>query len=456
MDAYHKLRSDLEVSRQTHSGKTFYVIKDPVSERFFRLREPEYFLAEALDGRTSTEQVLEKFEQRFGLKITPEQLDKFIDALRQKGFLYSKSAEYQLSRASQVESKRSFIDKILYLKLKAFNPDRFLQWLYRWFKFTLSTPAVIISSLIIVVGALQVKASASLMPTNVYQIFSLSSIPLLILSIFMVVSLHELAHSIVCRHYGGKVSEMGFLLLYFQICFYCNLSDSYMFEKKSQRIKTILAGIYFQAFLGAASLLLWRIIKTGNTVSDFLFLTASVAIVTLLFNLNPLLKLDGYYLLVDIVEIPNLRSKAFNYLKQILRHVFIEPVEKLAEYTRRERNIFMVYSVLAILYSLILFFWIGSFLYNLLTDKWGGVGFLLFLSLMVVIFNEPIRNSFRSITNRSERQGVSVPKSIRFYIWMAVLAVIVALLFLFPVDLKINAPMTIEPLEKFTIKRTGT
>ena len=447
-----KLRQDLVVNRQEQRGDIVYYIKDPITDRFFRLREPEYFLAKSLDGISDIEEILERFKKRFQIEISEEQYRKFIGMLEQKYFLESAVSEYTVSRKSESGGKRSFIDRILYVKLKAFNPSGFLEWLYKRFRFTLSLPFIVISGLIIIAGLMQAWSLADRMPYNIYQVFGLSSIPVILIAIFAVVALHELAHSVVCRHYGGKVNEMGFLLLYFQVCFYCNLSDSYMFDKKYKKILTILAGMYFQAFLGAVTLLLWRILKTGTIISDLLFLTASISLLTLLFNLNPLLKLDGYYLLTDLVDIPNLRSKAFNYLKRGLHRMFVGPVDDLIPVDSREKRIYLIYAILAIVYSVILFSFLGSILYKLLVGKWAGAGFLLFLAIIVVIFNEPIRKAFGVFGKIFKGQGMSVPKSIRFYIWMAVLLAVVLLAFLVPVNLKINAPLTIGPLEKFTIK----
>lgn len=451
-EKYPKLRDDLITSRQVQAGQTVYIIKDPVTNRFFRLREPEYYLASSLDGKTSQESILQNFHDKFGIAIKAEQLDAFLKGLANKNFLETFLAEYEVSRTTAHDAEQSFLARILYIKLKAFDPANFLEWLYGKFRFTLTTPVVVISLVITIAGILQAISLSSDMPHTVYQIFGISSIPVIFVAVFIVVALHELAHAMVCRHFGGRVNEMGFLLLYFQVCFYCNLSDSYMFEKKGQRILTILAGVYMQAFIGAVSILLWRVLKTGNFVSDILFLTASIAFVTLLFNLNPLLKLDGYYLLTDIAEIPNLRQKAFGYLKSMLKTAFVKPDNYRYRFSKHERRVFLVYSLLAILYSGILFYWIGGMVYRLLVGNWGGTGFLLFLALVIVIFNEPLRKLFRLPAKAFSRQGVSMPKSKRFYIWIAILAVVVALAFLFPVDLKINAPVTIEPVEKFIIK----
>jgi putative peptide zinc metalloprotease protein len=451
-EKYPKLRDDLIISRQVQAGQTVYIVKDPVTNRFFRLRDPEYFLASSLDGKTSSDTILQNFREHFGIDIKAEQLDAFVKALGNKNFLETFQAEYEVSRPIAYETEQSFLARILYIKLKAFDPANFLEWLYGKFRFLLSPPVVVISLIITVAGFLQAIAISSEMPHTVYQIFRLSSIPVIIIAVFVVVALHELAHAMVCRHFGGKVHEMGFLLLYFQVCFYCNLSDSYLFEKKSQRILTILAGIYMQAFIGAVSIILWRVLKTGNFFSDILFLTASIAFVTLLFNLNPLLKLDGYYLLTDIAEIPNLRQKAFGYLKSLLKSTFVKPDNYRYRFSRHERRVFMIYSLLAILYSAILFYWVGGMVYRMLVGNWGGFGFILFLLLVVIIFNEPLRKLIKLPARTFSRQGVSMPKSKRFYIWLTVFAALIALAFLFPVSLKINAPVTIEPLEKFIIK----
>jgi putative peptide zinc metalloprotease protein len=451
-EKYPKLRDDLIISRQEQGGQTVFFIKDPLTDRYFRLREPEYFLAGLLDGKTGREGMLAAFEAKFGLKIKPEQLEGFISGLKAKFFLESSLSEYTLSHRKKERAGRSLIDRLLYVKLKAFDPQRFLEWLYSRFRFTLSMPFIFFASIIIIAGLLQAYALAGEIPINIYHIFGLSSVPVIIIAVFLVVALHELAHSIVCRHFGGKVSEMGFLLLYFQVCFYCNLSDSYLFEKKREKILTILAGIYFQAFLGGLTLLLWRILKTGTVFSDILFITAAISLVTLLFNLNPLLKLDGYYLLTDLVEIPNLRGKAFGYLKRRLKAVFLAPDENHIKPTAREKRIYLTYSLLALLYSIVLFYFLGSILYRLLVGKWGGGGFLLFLAIVGVIFSEPIRKTIKSTGRLFTGQGVSMPKSKRFYIWNAILLILIVLAIVIPVDLKINAPLTVNPLESFVIK----
>jgi hypothetical protein len=122
---------------------------------------------------------------------------------------------------------------------------------------------------------------------------------------------HELAHGLTCKYFGGEVHEIGFLLLYFQPALYCNVSDAWLFPEKSKRLWVMLAGSWFELFLWALASITWFVTQPHTPVHDLSLVIAATSGVKTLLNFNPLLKLDGYYMLCDVLEIPNLRGKAF-------------------------------------------------------------------------------------------------------------------------------------------------
>jgi multidrug resistance efflux pump len=139
------------------------------------------------------------------------------------------------------------------------------------------------------------------------------------LALAVTTALHECAHGLTCKHFGGEVRDMGFLLMYFIPCFYCNVSDAWLFPQKWKRLWVTLAGPYCDLLLWALGLFAWRITQPGTMVHDFAWFVVSLCGMRVFFNVNPLLKLDGYYLLSDLVEIPNLRRRAREYFKAHLR-----------------------------------------------------------------------------------------------------------------------------------------
>ena len=129
-----------------------------------------------------------------------------------------------------------------------------------------------------------------------------------------VVTLHEFAHGLTCRYFGGKVRDLGFMLIYFAPALFCDVSDSWMFPKRRDRMWVTFAGGYFQLVIWGLALIVWRIVAEDTIIGQIALIIILFAGLQTLFNFNPLIKLDGYYILSDYLEIPNLRAKAFQAL----------------------------------------------------------------------------------------------------------------------------------------------
>ena len=177
---------------------------------------------------------------------------------------------------------------------------------------------------------------------------------------------------------------MGFMLLFFFPALYCNVSDTWLFPEKRKRMAVVFAGAYFELVLWAAGTVIWRL-TPPDTIPHYvaLLVMATLGLKTF-FNLNPLLKLDGYYLLSDFLEIPNLRKKAGAYVKALLRG----PFEARKEVSRRERRIFLVYGVLSGAYSIFILYFITTWVGGFLIGRYKGFGFVLFVAAVGVSVSE--------------------------------------------------------------------
>jgi hypothetical protein len=129
---------------------------------------------------------------------------------------------------------------------------------------------------------------------------------------------HKFAHGLTCKHFGGQLREMGFMLIYLQPAMYCNVSDAWLFPERAKRLWVTFSGAYLEITIWALAILLWRMAEPHTTVNTLSLLVMATSGVKTLFNLNPLIKLDGYYLLSDWLEIPNLRARAFAYVRSRL------------------------------------------------------------------------------------------------------------------------------------------
>jgi putative peptide zinc metalloprotease protein len=448
---YPKFRDDLIISRQEFEKTTYYVIKDPITNKFFRIKELEYFIARRLDGKTSPDEITRSFQDHFNTPLPLATLEKFIQNLKSFGFLEGEITERDLARLQY--QKQTFWGKILFIKLKGFDPDRLLNRLNKFTGF-LFTPAFLFFSAIIILLAFFITlANWRELGYSFGGIFKVATILKVWIAIFIVVVLHEFAHALTCKHFGGEVHEMGFLLLYFQPCFFCNVSDAYLFPEKSKKLWVTFAGAYGQVLVWAIATLLWRVTALDTALNGFIFVVVLTSGVTVLFNFNPLIKLDGYYLLTDYLEIPNLRKKAFGYLSSRLKDKFLHQEETPGGISDRAKRIYLWYGIASLIYSALLILWVFVQVTRFLVRWLGGFGFVLSLVLIFLILKGPIktaaRGTARYLSVKRKELMVSKKKAI---IYGGIIVAILIILFVVRWELKIGGPCEIKALESYTLR----
>lgn len=449
-EQYHTLRTDLVVSEQEIDGQTFFILKDPITFKFFRVRKPEYYLIRQFDGLSSYEDVARRFQEKFGLDVPPAAVEKFAEKIDSLYFFEGARAEYETSSARyKNQTKDSLFSKILFVKLKAFNPDRLLNALHRPLAFLFQPWAVGLMTLFILAGFFTYSVNFHAFRFTMIDLFSVSSILTIIVSLAAIIAIHEFAHALTCRHFGGQVREMGFLLLYFQICFYSNLSDSWLFRNKSHRLAVIWAGLFFQMVIFAAAVFGWRVTVIGTGINDFFWLSSNVCFIMLLFNVNPLIKLDGYYLLSEMTDIPNLRDRSFAYMGYLVRKAIGLSVEA-PRATGRDRRIFFVYTVFAGIYSIFLIIYTAVIVYDFLIASLGGFGFVLFLALVVLIFKTPVIRAGKFFLSR-EVVNAMITKPRNLIIGGIVTIAVIVLLFFIPMPYQVGGDVVISPFAEYNI-----
>jgi putative peptide zinc metalloprotease protein len=433
---YPKVRKDLVVSRQEASGQTAYIIKDPVTGRFFRFREEEQFIVEQLDGATPQDVVCKRVEDRFGVSCSSEIFSRFLKRLSDLGLI-----EREGPPVSQAPGRhRRVRGSVLYLRFMAFDPDRLFNRLIRKVGFFFTPHFVTFSAGIILFATGITILNWGEIWQDFQGLFRFQALFLAWLTMLSIVTAHEFAHGLACKKFGGQVHDIGFMLLYLQPAFYCNVSDAWLFPEKSRRLWVSFAGAYFELFLWAIATLLWRLTEPGTIIHfQALVVTAASGIATL-FNLNPLIKLDGYYMLSDYVEIPNLRQRAFNHMgRQIRKFVGMADPETAPEATSREKRIYLVYGLLAWAYSFLLLGWIALRFGDFMVGKYQGTGFVVFTAVFLVAF----RNQLRRIIAGFGNMTGSLMKKLPVILFLAVL---MAVLFIGRAELKVSGEFTIFPV----------
>ncbi|MEW6302833.1 MAG: HlyD family efflux transporter periplasmic adaptor subunit [Verrucomicrobiota bacterium] len=387
--SFPRLRRDLAVSRQATANGIVYVIKDPVRRQFYRFGETEHFIASQLDGSHSKDAVRQRAERQFGAQLTDEALDHFIARLQKNGLLESDTDQPKPAKpAGRLQGS------LLYLRFRLVDPNGLLDRLHRVTGFLFTKTFVVLSALCILLGAALAILNWNQIAGNVSRFYQVTAIPLLVLTIFVVITAHEFAHGLACKHFGGEVREMGFLLMYFQPAFYCNVSDAWLFPDKSKRLWVGFAGPYFELFLWSLATIAWRVTEVDTWINYVTYIVMASSGIKTLLNFNPLIKWDGYYLLSDWLELPNLRKRAFAHLGGSIKRLFGVSAPWVEQATRRERRVFLTYGLVASLFS---FSFLGitmATVGGILIEQNQPVGLALFAGLLGTRFRRKLRKLF--------------------------------------------------------------
>jgi putative peptide zinc metalloprotease protein len=446
-----KLRPDLEFRCQTTNAGQATIIKDPDSGQFFRLREAEQFIARQLDGTTSLEVLHNRIKDKFGAAIAPNALTAFINTLDQNGLLENEAG--QCARKRKPQSR--ITGNLLSLRFRLFDPNRLLAILLRHTRFFFTPQFVFLSSILILSAIVVTGSHWNEIIRDASRLYHVSTLPLLIVTVFLVMTAHEFAHGLTCKHFGGEVREMGFLLLFFQPAFYCNVSDAWLFPEKSKRLWVGFAGPFFELLLWALATLAWRLTDTETWVSYISLVVMATSGIKTLLNFNPLLKLDGYYLLSDYLDIPNLRQKSFRYLGDFLKHLggLTGPLPKAS---RRERRIYLGYGLTAWVFSLTILISMTLTIGERLIVHNQSAAFIAFTGLMGFRFRGGFSQLFSRKSGNGEHSGQLKRKSAFFnprrLLKFAIVAAVLSFLFWGRMELRVTAPIDILPLHNADVR----
>jgi putative peptide zinc metalloprotease protein len=344
-----KLRSDLEIRSEVNSG---VVVKDPITNRFFRFTPVQASVLELLDGKHDLASIAGIVTQKHQTEVSEMQLRDFAGNLQ--ALLLTDHPYCWTKLENTARRRRRAFRGILSIKIHAFNPDRLLTDLEKKLRFCFGATFSAVVWISVAIAVIISISNWESLFVSLGTLFSLYSIPLIIVVIFVVMTIHEFGHGLALKHFGGKVEEMGFMLLYFIPAFYCNVSDAWMLKKR-ERILVSLAGGYIQLFLWALATISWRLLAIETPGSLVCIVIIAVTGIQTLLNFNPLIRLDGYYLLSDYVEVPNLRAKALTYLKNKFRSLLTGTTfGNNRTLSRRERRLFFYYGSASFLFTVFL------------------------------------------------------------------------------------------------------
>jgi putative peptide zinc metalloprotease protein len=375
-----RLRPDLDVTLQKYEGRSYWVVKDPVALRYYRFKEQERFLIDAMDGSNTLDEVQKEYEKRFRPeRLTLEDLESFAHQLINAGLALNESprAGQQLyeRRNKRIRSEwMQTLTNILYIKIPIFDPDRLLTHMlkYMWWIFTPWFLAVSVAVMLAAVAlvATHFETFREKLPAY-HEFFSFKTAIYLWIALGVVKVIHEFGHGLSCKAFGGEVHEMGALFLCLSPCLYCNVSDAWTLPSKWRRIIISGAGIYVELIIAAIATFIWWNSSSQPFVHNLsLSLMVVCSVSTVVFNANPLMRYDGYFVVADWLEVPNLRDRSNRFLKNLMMEICLGVETDPEPYmTLSRKTLFVIYAVVSYVYRWVVTFSILYLMYNWLPVK---------------------------------------------------------------------------------------
>ena len=447
-------RPDLTAARHHYQGRGYWVVKEPVGLQYFRFHDEEYFILGLLDGHVSLQQIKDGFEQRFApQKITFGDLQQFIGMLHRSGLVLSNSPGQgkSLRERGRVKKNKELMGKVsnvFAVRFRGIDPEKILNALLPWFGWVFTVPALIFFAGLFLAASLllatQYDTVYAKLPTF-QQFFAADRWVILAATMAIVKVIHEFGHGLSCKKFGGECHEIGFMLLVFTPCLYCNVSDSWMLPNKWKRVWIGAGGIYVELILASLAAFIWFSTESGTTINDLCLNMMFLNVVsTVLVNGNPLLRFDGYYILMDYLEIPNLRQKATEVLKRWFQKTCLGlELQDDPFLPQRNRLFFGLFTIASVIYRWVVVFSIVWFVMQVL-EPYGlqALGRILAVMGFAGLIAQPVIQTFKFIRTPGRLSKV---KRKPLLITLAIAGAVIAGVVYIPYPRHIDAAFEIRP-----------
>lgn len=399
------LRKDLVIRRQVRIGEVTWVVKQPETNKFYNFDDDNWTLIELFDGTRTRIEILEEYRRRFpGGDTALTLILDFEEMLRRVDLLEQSASEKNLQLLSKFRNLRQRAAEeraegfnVLFMLFKVFDPDRILDRTLRYVRWIWRPPVVAIACLTFVFTISVFASRFDTIWAQTMELYAFLKKPFWEFVQFWVIltgigAIHEFGHGYAVKMYGGEVHDMGIALLYFMPAFYCDTTDSLLFPTKWQRLTVTVAGIYIEAILCTIATALWVASYPDTLIHDMAYrIMLFTGVSTIFFNINPLVKIDGYYALCSLTEIPELREESFHWLGALFqRHVLQLNVE-VPVVSRRKKRIFLIYGPLALGYIGFIMAFIARLLDNFYSKVVPELAVVLLLVTLYFFFRKRVR-----------------------------------------------------------------
>jgi putative peptide zinc metalloprotease protein len=371
-------------------GGPRWQIFDPLSNKFYYLSRTAFYIFREWRYASHADDLLSRLAQK-GIEVEEAEFDYFLRFLESNHFLEARS-EKDLARlrAEVSQHKKHFLSWLLhnylFIKIPLFRPDLFLNRYYPMakylFKWRLDRVALVLGAL----GLVMVLRQWETFTHTFQDLFNVSAIVYYILALVLVKTAHELGHALVAKRYGCRVSSMGVAFLLMTPILYTDTTDAWRLRSRFQRLSIVTAGVKVEIYIACVATFLWAIVPDGGLRGVLFFVATTSWVSSLLINISPFMRFDGYYALSDFLGMENLQPRSFLVGKWFLRERLFGfgflPPEPL---NRKKCALMVSYAWCTWVYRFFLFLGIAALVYYFAFKVLGIVLFLVEIIWFVLL-----------------------------------------------------------------------
>jgi multidrug resistance efflux pump len=406
--SYPKLDPQVIAKQHVEQSVPTVLAKMPGSDSFVRLTPEQWMLLEMFDGERSYEELSALIVEKSGVAFTADDVREFSSFLLDETDLFYRTplekniTLKQKLGAHRYKRKRFAFSDITDITLHKWpNADDYLTRLQPYVRFVYTTwfTLLTLGCFGVMVWMWAGKFDEIWYDSFRFYNFTEKSVWDLVEFWFLfgvMAFCHESAHGMTCKNFGGKVEKMEFLLMYFAPTFVCDVTQIWIIGERKARLYTIIAGIWVDLIICFFATVIWWATAPGMWVHDLAYKVIMVSgIGVTLLNLNPLIKLDGYYMFSEIIGEVDLKERSTLYVSEwVKKHIFHLPVE--VEYVpRRRRVLYIVYAIFSGIYGYLLIVAVAIFVYHVVRSYTPEFAWIPGLFMAYLIFRARVRKLVR-------------------------------------------------------------
>lgn len=397
-DAWHRvatvracLRSSVRAQRQIFRGEEWVVLRDALGSDFFRVTADAYaFLSRLNPQRTIDEIWGELMEAEPGSTLTQEEVVQLLGQLHLSNLLQfdrgaAAASLFERFRKRRGQEIKALVLGFMSIKLPLLDPDRALDRALPLIRLLFSPAGAMVYALLLLLGLKSLMDESYHLFDQTAGLLAPANLGLLYVGLIIAKTVHEFGHACACKYHGGEVHKMGLMLLIMAPLPYMDATASWGFRRRSERMLVGAAGVLSELAVAAVAALIWAHTAPGvvNALAYNVIFVASVS--TLLFNLNPLMRFDGYHILVDFLDLPNLYQRSRDQLKYLAEHhvLRLQNAQPVA-HNRREAVLLPLYGAISLGYWLVLMSTIIFFIAEQYLDFGVALAWIMFFSVVVL------------------------------------------------------------------------